>query len=320
MFDPPDRMTLDRLSAETGYIRDVLEKVYRLIALLAEVRRTPNLDGKLALKGGTALQSIHLGFRRLSVDIDFNYVGSLDVDGMERDRTALRTALLRLFDQQGYELDDERAYHSEHSFVLAYENNAGNRDRIKFEINFSERLPALDLGFFELRHPFEALGDVSVLSYRREELFASKSRALVTRATPRDLFDVSLIASGAASYDEELYRKLLIFYLCMTPEDVRMLRTDRLSEVNERDVKRFLLPLLKKGGARPPLDEMKEVARAHLDRMLTFTEEERRFLDTFYDEDRFDQGALFGDISVAPNLRDHPVIIWRLEGHSRPTS
>ncbi len=314
MFDAPDRTTLDRLSRETGYIRDVLEKVYRLIALLAEVRRTPDLHGKLALKGGTAVQSIHLGFRRLSVDIDFNYVGSLDRDGMERDRAGMRMALLRLYDQQGYELDDERAHHSEHSFILAYENSAGNRDRIKFEINFSERLPALDLAVNDLQHPFDALGEVSVLTYRPEELFASKSRALVTRATPRDLFDVSLIASGAASYDEALYRKLLIFYLCMTPEDVREVRADRLSEVDERDVKRFLLPLLRKGGDRPPLDEMKGMVKAHLERMLTFNEEERRFLDMFYDEGRFDQGALFGDLPVAPNLGDHPVIIWRLKG------
>ena len=316
MFDAPDRRTLDRLSQETGYIRDVLEKVYRLTALLAEVRRTPDVHGKLALKGGTALQSIHLGFRRLSVDIDFNYVASLDREGMERDRADMRIALLRLFDQQGYELDDERAYHSEHSFVLAYLNSAGNRDRIKFEINFSERLPALGLDVYELQHPFDALGDVSVLSYRPEELFATKSRALVTRATPRDLFDVSLIASGTAAYDEDAYRKLLIFYLCMTPEDLREARTDRISEVDERDVKRFLLPLLRKGGEQPRLDEMKEIAGAHLARMLAFTPGERRFLDMFYDEGRFDQRALFGDLPVATNLADHPSIVWRLRRSS----
>ena len=89
----------------------MLEKVYRLMAILAEVRRTPDLHGRLALKGGTAVQSIHLGFRRLSVDIDFNYVGSLDRDVMERDRAEMRVALLRLFDQQGYELDNERDHH-----------------------------------------------------------------------------------------------------------------------------------------------------------------------------------------------------------------
>lgn len=313
MFDAPDRRTLDGLSRETGYIRDVLEKVYRLTALLAEVRRTPDIHGKLALKGGTALQSIHMGFRRLSVDIDFNYIGSLDRDVMERDRTDLRVALTRLFDQQGYEMNDERVHHSEHSFVLAYENSAGNRDRIKFEVNFSERLPALELEDYDLQHPFDAIGSVSVLSYRPEELFASKSRALVTRATPRDLFDVSLIASGVVPYDEELYRKLLIFHLCMTPGDVREVRTDVLRDIDERDVKRFLLPLLRKGGERPRLEEMKEVAVAHLDRMLDYTPRERGFLDEFYDEGRFHQEALFGDLPVATNLAEHPVILWRLQ-------
>ena len=313
MFDAPDRRTLDALSRKTGFIRDALEKVYRLTALLAEVRRTPDIHGKLALKGGTALQSIHMGFRRLSVDIDFNYVASLDRVVMERDRAGLRVALARLFDQQGYSMDDERVHHSEHSFVLAYENSAGNRDRIKFEINFSERLPALELEDFNLRHPFDALGNVSVLSYRPEELFASKTRALVTRATPRDLFDISLIASGVVPYDEVLYRKLLIFHLCMTAGDVREVRTDAIKDIDERDIKRFLLPLLRKGGERPRLEEMKEVAITHLDRVLDFTPGEQDFMDEFYDEGRFDQKVLFGDLPVTANLAAHPVILWRLQ-------
>jgi predicted nucleotidyltransferase component of viral defense system len=312
VFNAPDRRTLDGLSKDTRFIRDVLEKVYRLTALLAELRRTPDLHGKIALKGGTALQSIHLGFRRLSVDLDFNYVGSLDRIEMERDRVDLRMALLRLFGQQGYELDDERAHYSEHSFILAYDNSAGNRDRIKFEINYSERLPALDLDVKVLRHPFDALGEVSVLSYRPEELFSSKSRALLTRGTPRDLFDVQMIASGNTPDDEALYRKLLIFHLCMTPLDVREVRTERISDIDKKDVKRFLLPLLKKGEDAPELDEMKEVAIAHLDGMLDFTPQERGFLDTFYEDRRFDQRALFGQLQVTPNLAEHPAIVWRL--------
>ncbi len=312
MFSTPGKAYLDRLSEETGYIRDTLEKVYRLVAILADLQRTPDLEGKLALKGGTAIQLLHLGFQRLSVDLDFNYVGSVEKVGMERDRPAVRMALLRLFEQQGYRLDGERALYSEHSFILAYQNSAGNRDRIKFEINYIERLPILELGRYQLGHPFGTLGDVSASSYRAEELFATKSRALLTRATPRDLFDVSLIASGAAAFDERVYRKLLILYLCMTPEDIREMGTERVHEIEEGDVKRFLLPLLRKGGDRPPLDEMRAVTETHLDRMLAYTEEERRFLDAFYDEGRFEPRALFGDMDVSPDLRDHPAIQWRL--------
>ena len=59
---------------------------------------------------------------------------------------------------------------------------------------------------------------------------------------------------------------------------------------------------------------MKDVAVSHLDRMIDLTDDERRFLDTFYDQGRFDQGALFGDAPVAPNLGEHPAIVWRLRG------
>jgi hypothetical protein len=40
------------------------------------------LRGKLALKGGTALNLFYLGLKRLSVDIDLNYIGHVDRDGM----------------------------------------------------------------------------------------------------------------------------------------------------------------------------------------------------------------------------------------------
>jgi len=193
VFSPPDRQTLERLSGETGFIRDTLEKMYRLLAILAEISSTRDLEGKLALKGGTALQSLHLGFRRLSVDIDFNYIGSVEKPVMERDRVAMRTALARLLMQGGYEIESERPSHAEHTFILAFRNNAGNRDRLKVEINYLERLPVLETTEYRMRPPFDIPEEIGVRSYRPEELFGMKARALLARATPRDLFDVSLI-------------------------------------------------------------------------------------------------------------------------------
>ena len=87
---------------------------------------------------------------------------------------------------------------------------------------------------------------------------------------------------------------------------------ERVSDIDEREVKRFLLPLLRKGEESPGLEEMKEAATSHLQTALDLTRSERRFLDIFYDEGRFDQGALFGDLPVATNLADHPAIVWRL--------
>ena len=57
---PPSAQTLQRLAAETGYQPDTIEKVLRLLDVLVEINRDPFLKGRLALKGGTALNVFHL--------------------------------------------------------------------------------------------------------------------------------------------------------------------------------------------------------------------------------------------------------------------
>ena len=79
-----------------GTGEETLEKVVRLLDLLAEINRHPFLSHVLVLKGGTAL---NLGFgnpRRLSVDLDFNYIGALARTDMERDRPQTQDAVARI--------------------------------------------------------------------------------------------------------------------------------------------------------------------------------------------------------------------------------
>ena len=99
---PPTVQTLQRLAAETGYRLDTLEKVLRLLELLDEIAEDPVLSQRLALKGGTALNVFYLDLDRLSVDIDLNYVGALDLAVMERERPEVDAAIDRLFASHGY--------------------------------------------------------------------------------------------------------------------------------------------------------------------------------------------------------------------------
>lgn len=59
-----------------------LDKVERLLDLLAELNEHPVLKGKLALHGGTAINLFMLDVPRLSVDIDLSYVGAISRDAM----------------------------------------------------------------------------------------------------------------------------------------------------------------------------------------------------------------------------------------------
>ena len=101
---PPTVQTLQRLAAETGYRLDTLEKVLRLLELLDEIGEDPVLSQRLALKGGTARDVFYLDLDRLSVDIDLNYVGALDLAVMERERPEVDAAIDRLFVSHGYGL------------------------------------------------------------------------------------------------------------------------------------------------------------------------------------------------------------------------
>ena len=60
-----------------GFQPRMLDKVERLLDLLDEMQRHPDLKGKLAMHGGTAINLFMLDTPRLSVDIDISYVGAL---------------------------------------------------------------------------------------------------------------------------------------------------------------------------------------------------------------------------------------------------
>lgn len=83
------KISPEKLAAEaqaTGFRPDILEKVAHLLGLLDAMRSHPFLNGKLVLKGGTALNLFVFDVPRLSVDIDLNYVGAEDRDGMVAER------------------------------------------------------------------------------------------------------------------------------------------------------------------------------------------------------------------------------------------
>ena len=50
-----DRITMGRLAKEQGFVRDTLEKGCRLTDILLFIQQDEYLHGRLALKGGTAI-------------------------------------------------------------------------------------------------------------------------------------------------------------------------------------------------------------------------------------------------------------------------
>ncbi|MFH1983438.1 MAG: nucleotidyl transferase AbiEii/AbiGii toxin family protein [Pseudomonadota bacterium] len=93
---------LQRCAEQTGYATGPIEKVVRLGDLAADIARHPVLGSVLALKGGTALNLCFGPPSRLSLDLDFNYIGHLDRESMLADRPLVEQVLIELARRKGY--------------------------------------------------------------------------------------------------------------------------------------------------------------------------------------------------------------------------
>jgi len=96
------REDLQACSIQTGYQIASLEKVARLGEMAGDITQHPFLGKALALKGGTALNLCFGPPKRLSVDLDYNYVGHLEREKMLENRPRVEEAISELSKRRGY--------------------------------------------------------------------------------------------------------------------------------------------------------------------------------------------------------------------------
>ena len=106
------RRRIEDESRSTGFRPEVLEKVALLLGLLYKLRRHPFFKGKLALKGGSALNLFLFNVPRLSIDIDLNYIGPHDRQALLEDRPKIEQSFQAVFSREGFEI---RRTPSEHA-------------------------------------------------------------------------------------------------------------------------------------------------------------------------------------------------------------
>ncbi len=312
MSDIPGKTYFSGLSQKTGFKADSLEKEYRIMTILSRIADIPELANCLALKGGTAIQGLSFGFKRLSVDINLNYIGSVEKEQMLQEMEDIRKNLLYLFRDLGYFADKPVKMYAEEQFNLHFKNCGGGTDRLRLEINCLEQLPVIGTIRGSIRHPFTDLEEVDVLSYPPEELYAGKMRALLVRGTPRDLFDADLIARSVHNVNESLLRKTALFYLSMQSRDVRKIGTDAIEQVTEVDLRNNLIPLLSSND-HVDIRSMKENVLSMANKLLDLSARERKYFDVLYTERRIEPGLLFDSEPVSRMLDRHPAVIWRLQ-------
>ena len=127
------RISPEKLIAEaetTGFRADVLEKAIHLMGLLDSIRSHPFLKGKLALKGGTALNLFVFDVPRLSVDIDLNYVGAESREVMLGERPRIEEALQAVFSREDFYVRRMPEEHAGGKWSLRYPAASGQSGRV----------------------------------------------------------------------------------------------------------------------------------------------------------------------------------------------
>jgi len=103
-----DLVYLGQKATELGFVRDTLEKVYRLAEILEYINTEPLLKNSLALKGGTAINLTMFNLPRLSVDIDLDYLVTDSRAEMLSNRERINTKIEQFMAMQGYTKSPKR--------------------------------------------------------------------------------------------------------------------------------------------------------------------------------------------------------------------
>lgn len=312
------KIELSSLAKELNFVRDTLEKVIRLSEILDYINSNPIMKHRLALKGGTAINLTVFNLPRLSVDIDLDYCVNNSREEMLENRKEITEDLIKFMKTQGYEISsNSRNKHSLDSLVFTYQNMGGMKDNIKIEINYSLRNHLFEL---------EEKGCLSdsiktknkILTLNVVELFAAKINALLSRSAIRDFYDVyNMIEYKLFNIlDLELLRKSVVFYTVVSQEVIpELYDLSIIDRINSRKIRSELLPVIKKG-TFVKLDDMKEVVKDFLSKLLDITENEKNFLDLFKQK-VYKPDLLFNDAGILNRIKDHYMIAWKLQDHNK---
>lgn len=240
-----NKVALYKQAKDAIFNRNTFEKVARLKDILKVINDSPYQD-ILALKGGTAINLLFHDLPRLSVDIDFDFTMNCSRDEMLSMRATIHSFITQFMEENGYVLNKNSKDHfSLDSLVFDYMNVANSKDKIKIEINYSERAHILPIQREKIKTNIFK-DDFLITCLSPIEIYASKTVALLTRAMPRDLYDMNYFIQHHLFHSDEmeLLRKCVIFYLAVgTDETPTSITTDEINRITKHAIFAHLTPV-----------------------------------------------------------------------------
>ncbi|TKB08838.1 nucleotidyl transferase AbiEii/AbiGii toxin family protein [Desulforhopalus sp. IMCC35007] len=298
----------------TGFRPDVLEKVAHLLGLLEALGSHPFLKGKLALKGGTALNLFIFKVPRLSVDIDLNYVGEEDREAMLAERPRIEQAVQAVFAREGFTVRRMPEEHAGGKWSLRYQSAAGLGGNLEVDLNFMYRVPLWPVRLSD-SYPVGTWQANKIPVIDIHELAAGKLAALLARRQARDLFDSHRILHKE-NLDQARLRIAFVVYGAMNRKDWRKVSVEDVNFENT-ELARQLIPTLRatEFSEQELIDQygarLVEECRQALSVVLPFSEKEKAFLDLLLEQGEIDSTILTADSDLQQRIQRQPLLEWK---------
>ena len=311
IFSPSEILPV---AESTGFRADVIEKVLHLLNLLNTLNSHPFLKGKLALKGGSALNLFVFNIPRISVDIDLNYIGAVERKKMLADRPKVEQAVGAVFSREGFTVKRMPIEHAGGKWRLKYQSFTGQSGNLEVDLNFMFRQPLWEVQSADSR----AVGDfrarnIPVLDIH--ELAAGKLAALFARHQARDLFDAHQLFCNI-KLEQKRLRTAFVVYGALNRKDWR---TISLKDVafDPDELKRMLIPVLR--GNSAPGDENISVfvqrlaseCREQLAVVYPLSAQEMEFLDCILTKGQIEPSLITTDADVQDRIMRNPMLLWK---------
>lgn len=301
---------LQTIANRTGFRKDLIEKIIRMNDLMFDIFSHPYLKSRVLLKGGICLNFCYLNIPRLSIDIDLNYIGATDIETMQKERREMTRAIKIIITDQEYKLLREpKEEHAGGKWRLGYTDIYGGNKNLELDVNYMFRCP-IGAPIESKFKVFDEIKEYNVKLVSKEELFAGKVSAALSRALSRDLYDLYNIAS-LTDYDKTFFRKSVIFLGVSMKEDFREINIEKVLEIDGNDFENSLKPLLREDDSITKDIIIKKV-RPFLKELLEFSPEEKKYIDEFLDKGNFEPEMLFAQYpGMIDSLKSHPVVLWK---------
>ncbi|MFH1672357.1 MAG: nucleotidyl transferase AbiEii/AbiGii toxin family protein [Pseudomonadota bacterium] len=311
IFSPSEILPV---AESTGFRADVIEKVLHLLNILNTLNSHPFLKGKLALKGGSALNLFVFDIPRLSVDIDLNYIDAVKREEMLADRPKIEQGVQAVFSREGFTVKRIPIEHAGGKWRLSYQSFTGQSGNLEVDLNFMFRQPLWEVQSVDSR----ALGDfqarnIPVLDIH--ELAAGKLAALFARHQARDLFDVHQLLCNTKLNQKRL-RTAFVVYGALNRKDWRTISLEEVASDPE-ELKRTLIPVLH-GNLAPDGEAISIFAqrlvnecRMQLSAVYPLSVQEKEFLDRILDKGEIEPSLITADADLQDRIMRHPMLLWK---------